>query len=69
MTDALKQFKITGTRPEPDGGTGVFFESEVVEVFEEGKRHRRGVKSYISVPAGEDIDMYVFQFLQNSGWL
>jgi hypothetical protein len=69
MTDVLKQFKITGTRPESDGGTGVFFESEVVEVHEEGKRHRRGVRSYISVPEGEDIDMYVFQFLQNSGWL
>lgn len=69
MTDALKQFRITGTRQEPDGGTGVFFESEIVEVYEQGKRQRRGVKSYISVPAGEDIDMYVFQFLQTSGWL
>lgn len=69
MTDIIKPFKIMNTREEPGGSTGVFFEAEKVEIPEPLKRRRLGVQSYISVPAGMDVDQAVFEHLQNSGWL
>lgn len=69
MTDVIKPFTILSTRPEQNGSTGVFYESMITEVVDETHRNTRGVRSYISVPAGEDIDTYVFNFLQDSGWL
>ena len=69
MTDVLKPFKILSTRLEPGGSTGVEFEAEKVEITEPRKRNRMGVRTYISVPAGEDVDLAVFNYLQESGWL
>lgn len=69
MTDVIKPFVILNTKTEPGGATGVFFQAEKVEMPEPLKRRRLGVQSYISVPAGEDIDQAVFEHLQNSGWL
>ena len=69
MTDVIKPFEILDTRLEPEGSTGVFFQAEKVEIPQPQKRKRLGVRSYISVPAGKDIDEAVFEHLQNSGWL
>lgn len=68
MTDVIKPFKILETRQESGGSTGVFYQSEITEIVD-GKRRTRGVRAYISVPSGEDIDQYLFNFLQESGWL
>jgi hypothetical protein len=69
MTDVIKPFVILNTKQEPGGSTGVYFQAEKVEMPEPLKRRRLGVQSYISVPAGKDIDQAVFEHLQNSGWL
>lgn len=69
MTDIIKPFVILETRPEPGGSTGVTFKAEKVEMPEPLKRRRLGVKAYISVPAGKDLDEAVFEHLQNSEWL
>ena len=69
MTDIIKPFTILNTKVEPGGSTGVYFQAEKVEMPSPLKRRRLGVQSYISVPAGQDIDQAVFEHLQNSGWL
>ena len=69
MTDIIKPFKILNTKTEQDGSTGVYFEAEKVEVPEPLKRTRVGVQSYLSVPAGKDVDEAVFEHLQSWGWL
>jgi hypothetical protein len=67
--DMIKPFKIISTRQEPDGGTGVTFEVSKTIYLSEAKTETKSLKTYISVPAGEDIDMYLFKDLQQSGWL
>ena len=69
MTDIIKPFKILSVQEEADGRMGVTFESEKVESISLSKRRRMGIKSYLSVLAGKDIDEAVFQHLQESGWL
>jgi hypothetical protein len=65
----IKPFKILNTRLEPDGGTGVSFEVSKTIYLTESKTETKTLKAYISVPAGEDIDMYLFRDLQQAGWL
>jgi hypothetical protein len=69
MTDIIKPFKILNTKEELGGAIGVYFEAEKVEIPSPLKRRRLGVQSYISVPAGQDVEQAVFEHLQNSGWL
>lgn len=68
MTDIIKPFKILETRIEVGGDTGVSFEAEKVIYVSESARRTVGVKSYISVPQGGDIDQAVFDHLNDSGW-
>jgi hypothetical protein len=65
----IKPFKILSTRQEPDGGTGVFFEVSKTKFLTETRTQTDTLKTYISVPAGEDIDMYLFRDLQQAGWI
>lgn len=69
MTDIIKPFIILSTKEESGGSTGVSFQAEKVEIPSPMKRRTLGVQDYISVPTGEDIDLAVFKYLQNSGWL
>lgn len=69
MTDVVKPFKIIETRIEPDGGTGVTFESWRGAVLSPSKRRKITMKAYVSVPSGKDIDIAVFEYLQAVGWL
>lgn len=69
MTDIIKPFEILETRDEPGGSIGVTFKAEKVEITEALRRRRLGVKAYISVPAGKDVDEAVFEYLQHSEWL
>mgnify|MGYP001212174072 CR=1 FL=1 len=69
MTDVIKPFKIVSTREEPDGATGVTFESWKGLVLSPSKRRKVTMTAYVSVPAGGDIDMTVFTYLQSIGWL
>lgn len=68
MTDIIKPFKILETKIETGGDTGVSFEAEKVIYVSESARRTVGVKSYISVPQGRDIDQAVFDYLNDSGW-
>jgi hypothetical protein len=69
MTDIIKPFKILSVQEEADGRMGVTFESEKVESITLLKRRLMGIRSYLSVAAGKDIDEAVFEHLQESGWL
>jgi hypothetical protein len=65
----IKPFKILETRTEQDGSTGVVFEVFKSQVSENGTSGGRLMRTYISVPEGEDIDQYVFNFLDRGGWV
>ena len=65
----IKPFKILSTRQEPDGGTGVTFEVSKTKYLTETQTETETLRTYISVPAGEDIDMYLYNDLKTAGWL
>jgi len=65
----IKPFKILETRPEKEGGTGVIFEVFKSQVSENRTTGGRLMRTYISVPEGKDIDQYVFDFLEQGGWV
>jgi hypothetical protein len=69
MPDVVKPFRILSTREEPDGGQGVDFEVTKAEYIDE--LHTKTIKmtTYISVPSGENIDTYLFNYLSKGGWL
>jgi len=69
MPDIVKPFKILNTREEPDGGQGVDFEVIKAEYVDE--LHTKTIKmtSYVSIPAGENIDNYLFTYLSEGGWV
>jgi hypothetical protein len=69
MPDIVKPFKVLNTREEPDGGQGVDFEVTKAEYVDE--LHTKTIKmtSYVSIPAGENIDNYLFTYLSEGGWL
>jgi hypothetical protein len=69
LLDMIKPFKILSTRQEPDGGTGVTFEVSKTKYLTKKITQTSTLNTYISIPAGEDIDMYLFKDLQQSGWL
>jgi hypothetical protein len=69
MTDIIKPFKILETKVESGGDIGVSFEAEKVIYVSESARRTVGVRSYISVPAGGDVDQAVFDHLNDLGWL
>lgn len=65
----IKPFKIINTRQEHDGGTGVFFEVSKVKQISENETQTSSLSSYITVPADEDIDAYLFEQLSKTGWV
>ena len=71
MPNIIKPFTITSTKPEMDGGTGVNFEITKVQYLDDNRSKTKTVKmvSYISVPEGEDIDTYLYSYLQKGGWV
>lgn len=69
MTEIIKPFRITETRQDPDGALGVTFEAWKAIVLSESKRRKIVMTAFVRVPAGEDVDMTVFIYLQESGWL
>lgn len=69
MTEIIKPFRVTETREEPDGALGVTFEAWKAIVLSESKRRKIVMTAFVRVPAGEDVDMAVFTYLQNTGWL
>ena len=69
LLDMIKPFKILQTRTEQDGSTGVIFEVFKSQVSEDRTASGRLMRTYISVPEGEDVDQYLFNFLDQGGWL
>lgn len=65
----IKPFTILSTRSEPDGGTGVFFEVSRTRYINEQVTETDTMRSYISVPEGEDVDTYLYNNLHEMGWV
>ena len=63
----IRPFDIKLTRDEP-GGTGVIYSVGRREI--NGNRETvKTVESYVLVPAGQDINAFVFAHLKASGWI
>ena len=71
MINIVKPFKVLDVKEELDGGQGVNFEVSKTEYTDEDKTTTRTVtmNSYISVPNGEDVDTYLFNYLNAGGWV
>ena len=71
MINVVKPFKVLDVKEELDGGQGVNFEVSKIEYIDEDKTTTKTVtmNSYISVPNGEDIDTYLFNYLNTGGWV
>lgn len=64
----IKPFKVLEVRVEPDGGRGVLYEVWKFDVTSANTNVERRMQAYMSVPAGEDIDDYLFRALSKGGW-
>ena len=64
----IKPFKITETRTEPGGATGVLFEVWRITSESASKSVEQRMSSYMSIPAGRDADEYLFEQLSEAGW-
>ena len=69
--DMIKPFKIIETRTEPNGSTGASYSVElrIVESTEPLKVVLKSMDGYVSIPAGEDVDSYVYRHLKEGGWV
>lgn len=77
----IKPFTITNVVTEADGRLGVSFSVRirtlldikpadgVTKFWEGGREFTQKNEGYIAVPAGEDVDAYVFQALKEAGWV
>lgn len=76
----LKPFKIIKIVEEDDGVQGVFFEvskreiigssaSELSADLTKTKTRVTNMASYVGVPAGGDIDLYLLNYLKETGWV
>lgn len=63
----LKPFEIKQTRPE-EGGTGVIYSVSKREVAAD-RETVKTIETYLLVPDGNNIDVYVFEHLRRSGWI
>jgi len=64
----IKPFKIVNTVLETTDTTGVTFEVSKIKQISANVQEKETLTSYISVPAGVDIDTYIFNELQKAGW-
>ena len=84
MTNIIKPFNILREVIEEDGVTGVTFEVSKINTIEElgvdnkvtvgdywagGSSTRTKMTSYLSVPADEDIETYLYKYLKGEGWI
>lgn len=64
----IKPFKILLTKQLDNGNTGVLFES-TKSVIELDKAKEQKITTAIEVLPGENIDLTIFNYLKDSGWL
>lgn len=64
----IKPFEILGTSEGPNNSTRVEFKVKRSEPTDKGSRTLH-MQTAIYVPAGENIDMYIFNDLQQQGWI
>jgi hypothetical protein len=65
----IKPFTILGTRVEADGTLGVLYSVQKREVVSPTVMRTKTLESYLSMPAGEDVDAFVYQHLKEAGWV
>jgi len=69
MVNIVKPFKVLDVKEEPDGGQGVSFEVSKTKYLTESKTRTVRMRNYVSIPAEEEIDVYLFKYLSEGGWL
>lgn len=69
MINIVKPFKIISNREESDGGQGVTFSVSHTEYLTESKTRTIEMTNYIYIPAGEDVDAFLFSQLSEGGWI
>ena len=65
----IKPFTILSTRTEGDGTLGVFYRVQYREKVSPTVTRTKTLESYMSIPPGSDVDAYVFQQLNQAGWI
>ena len=69
MPNIIKPFKVLSVNPETDGGQGVTFQAFKTEYLTDTKTRTITMTNYLSVPANEDVDSYLFNYLSEGGWI
>ena len=69
MPDVVKPFVVISVREEADGNQGVNFEVTKAQYVDELNTKTTKMNSYVSIPAGKNVDNYLFTYLSEGGWL
>lgn len=66
----IKPFTITNIREEPDGSKTVFYTVKQVVLIDKFTIKTQIMDATVNVPASiADVDLYIFNLLQESGWV
>lgn len=66
----IKPFTITAIREEQDGTKTVFYTVSKSTIISKGITNTQTMDATINIPASvTDVDLYIFNLLQESGWL
>jgi hypothetical protein len=68
MTETVKPFKVVNTRIEDDGELGVTYQVQKIIVLGRSKVEIKRLEGYMSVPVGQDADVFLFSELSKAGW-
>lgn len=65
----IKPFTILSTREENDGSLGVFYSVSYRELAGPHVMRTKTMRGYLTMPAGGDVDAFVFDYLKKAGWV
>lgn len=65
----VKPFTILSTREENDGSLGVFYSVSYRELASPQVMRTKTMRGYLTMPAGGDVDAFVFDYLKKAGWV
>jgi len=69
MPEVIKPFTIVSIVEEPNGNQGVTVKAFKTEYTSETATRTGEITTFVSVPPDEDVDMFVFNFLDEGGWV
>ena len=65
----IKPFTILASRPEHEDHTGVMFSVSKRFRIDENHDLTETMEGYCCVPPGEDVDLFLYNYLKQGGWV